>query len=105
MHFGIGERLGLLSILPERGTLDTRRVVRDFQREVGFDEEEHKAAGITNESDVYKWNPGHPTKDIEVGDVLRGVLLKELEAVSEKEQITDLLLGLYEKLSAEEPHD
>ncbi len=100
MKFSINERIGLLNILPERGTLATMRVLRDLRNELGFSEEEIAQAQIRQVDDQLMWDSSYEVeKDIEIGLAVRGVILETIEALDSQGEVTELTLDLYEQFA------
>ncbi len=100
MKFSINERIGLLNILPERGTLATMRVLHDLRDELGFSEEEIEQASIQQVDDRLTWNSFYKIeKDIDVGAAVRSVIVESIEALDSQGEVTELTLGLYERFA------
>ncbi len=100
MRFSIVERVGLLNILPEKGTIATMRVLRDLRDELGFSEEELAQANIQQTGDKLTWDGSYKTeKDIEIGAAIRKVILESIEALDSQGEVTELTLDLYEQFA------
>ncbi len=106
MKFSIAERMNLLAITPERGSLVVMRLLREFSAAVGFSEEEIEEGGIQQDGDVYNWDLSCTlTKEIEVGPALRDALLKRIDSFGEAEQATDTMLILYDRFEEDRKAD
>jgi len=102
LNFSIGERVGLLSVLPDRGTIATMRIVRDLTDALGFSEEELLQSEITQDGTQLAWNPDKdPNKDIHVGEVGRTVMLDAIKDLDESGEVTSHILEVYERLESE----
>ncbi len=102
MKLCIGERMGLLNILPEQGTIATMRVLRDLRHDLGFSEEELEEAGIKQTEDRLTWKPSASIeKDIAIGPAARDVVLEAIEDLDAKSGVTELTLEIYERLQSE----
>ncbi len=101
MEFGVKERLMLLSVMPGQGNLTTLRLVRRVREELGFDEEEHRALGLIIEGSSYRWDDDAEAKagpkEIELGEVVRGMVLKAFEDLDAEERLELVHLDLYER--------
>ncbi len=102
MKLSIGERIGLLNVLPAQGTLATMRVLRDLRHDLGFSEEELEEAGIKQTEDRLTWKPSASIdKEIAIGPVARNVVLEAIEALDAKSGVTELTLEIYDRLQSD----
>ncbi len=98
MRFCIGERMGLLNILPEQGTIATMRVLRQLRDDLGFSEDDTKLAKIRQADGKVHWDAEcELEKDVSVGDVGRQIILDAVKALDAKGEVTDLTLALFER--------
>lgn len=86
------------------GNVVTLKIVRDLQNQLSFSEEEMKrfkmkntrtpdgGAFITWDSDF-----NDETKDIEIGDVARGIIVEQLKMLEGRQKLRLEILDLYEK--------
>jgi len=102
-RLNIAERIALLNILPIEGNLVTLKIIRELQSNLSFSEEEVKhykikstpASGgvtVTWDSDFAK-----ETKEIEIGDIAKGIITEQLKAFDEQKRLRLEMLDLYEK--------
>ncbi len=103
MQFDVKERLILLKALGVvEGNLETLRVVRDLQTEIGFSEEEHKAAKFKQEGDQIFWDQDSKVlKEVEIGPAALEAALFMFNKLAESQKLTMELLPLYERLLRE----
>ena len=106
MKFAVQERLVLPSLLPQEESFVTLKLVNRFKEECSFSEEEHKALKLTIESGGnIKWKPVKDdkimNKDIEVGDVIKNLLVSKLKELDSEKKIRVEHITLYEKLIEE----
>jgi len=98
MKFGIQERLVLLNVLPQQGDAVTLRILRDFQTEVSFTEEEKKAVNLVSSNGQITWNaPDYKPKDIEVGDTMKEIVVGVLKGLNAGKKLTQHSLPLYDR--------
>ena len=104
MKLNIPERLALLNILPQQGSIVTLRIVRELQSKLGFTEEELKHYNIRNTmmpdgTANIAWNPEmtEETKEIEIGEVARSVIIEQLKMLDSQGRLHVSMLPLYEK--------
>lgn len=107
MNLTVLERLLLLRLLPRQGNLTTLRIVRDLERELSFSEEEHAALQFVNNADgSVSWQSGADgAKDVEFGDVARGLVRKGLGELDKAEGLLMGHLTLVDKFGYEGKDD
>ena len=100
MQFDIKERLILLKALGVvEGNLETLRVVRDLQTELGFSEEEHKAVKFQQDGDQIFWDQDSKVlKEVEIGPAALEAALFMFNNLAESKKLTMDLLPIYERL-------
>ena len=98
MNLTVSERLGLLSILPAEGNYSTMRILHDLRSELGFTEDELKAAGIREEGGrtVWKQNGAAPA-DVQVGEAARNLIVSALKAADDGCRLSNLTVPLFER--------
>ncbi len=111
MKFSVKERLMLLSVMPSQGNLVTLRLVRQAREELGFNEEEHESLSLGLEENSYHWDDKAEAeagpKEIELGPVVRDIILKAFDALDFAESLELIHLALYERFieDAQENHE
>lgn len=102
MQFDVKERLILLKALGVvEGNLETLRVVRDLQTELGFSEAEHEALGFRQEGDQIFWNQDNEiSKEVPIGPAALDAALFMFNGLAEAKppKLTMDLLPIYERL-------
>ncbi len=100
MQFDVKERLILLKALGVvEGNLETLRVVKDLQMELGFSETEHEAIGFRQEGDQIFWDQDNKTiKEVEIGPAALDASLFMFNGLAESKKLTMDLLPIYERL-------
>jgi hypothetical protein len=101
MKLTVGERIRLLTILPEKGNLLTLKIISKLRDDLSFSEKEHKDFNIVASTDRITWNDKARDKDIEVGDQVRDLAKKTLQDLEGREELTLADLGLWEKFVGE----
>lgn len=95
----IFERLSLLSILPEEGSVVTLKVIRDLKDELGLSEHEIKDAGLVQKGNAFSISTEArgTRKAISVGETARRLIVDHLEQLSKNEKLSMDCLPLYER--------
>lgn len=97
MLLRVGDRIGLQSVLPSRGSFDTLRIVRDLQSALSFSEEELKRLDITRNGELFKWDGKVDSPvDIPIGEKATDVIKAALVELDSRRQLQAGLLSLYE---------
>jgi len=104
MKLTLLERMATLNILPQQGNVVTLRILMDLKKELSFTEEEIKNYGITNKvlpdgRAMIIWNNefDSETKEIELGEVARGVISEQLHKLDRQGLLREQALTLWEK--------
>ena len=98
MKLTVGERLVLLSVLPEQGNITTLKVVRTLRESLSFSEEEHKEYQFVQEGMQVRWNDkADQSKEIEIGDKANDIIVLALSKLNEDKKLNMSHLPLYEK--------
>jgi hypothetical protein len=97
MLLNVKQRLLLLNVLPDEGTYDTLKVVRDQQNLLSFDEEELKRLKIQRNGDMYVWDEkvDEPV-DISIGEIASSLIKGALRKLDNEGQLKVEFLPLYE---------
>lgn len=99
MLLSVHSRMVLLSLASKaEGNLTTLRLVRDFQRDLGFSEEELAALQFETAEGQIKWKATVAPKEIPVGPELQ----KAVTGWFNPEKLTLELLPLYEQFAGDE---
>lgn len=102
MLLSVHSRLILLGMAAKaEGNLTTLRLVRDFQRALGFDEAELAAVKFITTEGQITWTPGVEPKEIEVGPALKKAVVGMFEAQEKADKLTLELLPIYEQFLAD----
>ena len=104
MELTLVERMALLNILPQQGSITTLRILRDLKGELSFSEEELKHYGITTEilasgDAAIKWKDefNSETKEIEIGEAAHGIIVVQLQQLDRQGLLREQALTLWEK--------
>lgn len=98
MLLGVSERLGLLNILPKEGNVVTLRILRDFQNELSFTEEEKATIKLVFSDDRITWDDSLVTgKEIDIGDTMKELIVAALKRLDASKRLSMEQLPLYEK--------
>jgi len=102
MFLSVVERLTLLGILPEQGSLTTIKIVARLREDLSFDEAEHARLNFRPSDDGQRvqWDiTGSMEKDVEIGPKALGAVYDALKALDEQEKLTAQHISLCEKFS------
>lgn len=98
MELRIGERLGLLDILPREEDYTTLKIIRELRENLSFSEEEIKAYSLRLEDKRFFWeNDNGETKDIPLGEIVTSIIKKALKKLNDTKKLRDEYSSLYEK--------
>ena len=91
MELGVKQRLVLLGTLTGvTGNVAELRILRELREALSFSEEEHKALKLIVNDGQMNWNTkADQPVEIEVGDVARGIVVKQLKALSDQGELAD----------------
>jgi hypothetical protein len=103
MKLKIADRIRLLAILPEKGSILTLKIVRKLREDLSFTEKEHKGFAIAIAQDRITWDEKKDKgKEVEVGDQAKELIIEKLKELSESEELTVPDMPLWEKFVGEE---
>ena len=103
MLFNVQERIGLLSFLPREGNAATLRILREFQNEMSFTEDEKAEMNLVYNDGQYAWDATKAKdKDIKVGDTMKELIAETLKKLDAGEKLHMSLLSLYDRFVASE---
>lgn len=106
MKFSVLNRVVLLGLLPDTGGITTMRQVRELREALAFADKETKELGIKQGDDgSISWNPKHKVKDkeIEIGEIMHGVIQGLLEDKNEAEELRENHIDLWDLFECSEP--
>jgi hypothetical protein len=88
MKVSVGERIRLLAMLPDVGSILTLKIVRDLRGELSFSEKEHEELNLQSFGDRITWDDNAPQKDIEFGPQALEIITTKLKELNDSEQLT-----------------
>lgn len=100
MKLTVGERIQLQQILPAKGNIVNLRILEDLRKKLSFTEKEikeYKVKQVEGTNSITWNNKGTVPKEIEIGDQAKEIIVKELKALSDKEQLTLQYISIYDK--------
>lgn len=102
MEFTVLERLLLLNLLPQVGSIITLRVVQQLRAELSFSEDEIARMSLQEVGANITWNQdAEEPKLVEVGDTAKTIIAKRLRDLDESEQLQPQHLSLWEQFCGE----
>ena len=96
MKLSVGDRLMLLKVLPEKGSLLTMRIVHELRMALSFSEEEAAQGQFVQDGQVMHWAKEFDT-EIEIGTAAQGIIVDALRVLDEKRELTEGHLSLWGK--------
>lgn len=101
MLFEVQERIALLNCLPAEGNAVTLRIVRDFQGELSFSEEETARIELVHSEQRVNWNTEKAeAKEIEVGVTMQEIIVNALKGLDARNVLHMELLPLYDRFAS-----
>jgi len=97
MKVNVLERLILLNILPKEGSYANIKLLRVARENLSFDEKENKALNFQQNEGGLKWSDSVKDKEIELGEVVTQMVVKELKKMDDEGKIMEDHISLYEK--------
>lgn len=98
MELSTWERLRLLSLLPQKGTFVTMKIVHKLQQSLSFTEKEIADLQFREDGDRMMWNPDvDKSKEVPVGPKGREILGEALKNLEGDEALDKQLTQLFEK--------
>lgn len=92
------ERLVLPSLLPAEGTFLTLKMVRVLREELTPSDAEWKDFEIKHNGSQVTWNEAKAKeKDVEINDIMKGIIVEALKKLDSDGKLTTQHLTLYEK--------
>ena len=98
MNLSVGERLVLMSVIPQEGDFITLKVIRKLQEDLSFSEEEHKKYKFVQEENRVSWNDkADLNKEMEIGEKAKDIIVLALSKLNEEKKLKFEHFSLYEK--------
>lgn len=103
MKLSVYERLALLTVLPEKGSYTTLKLMRTLREELSFSEEEHQTLDLQQVPDgkggaITQWHPDRlADKEIEIGPVMHQAIVDSLKRMDRQQTLTTEHMPLYER--------
>ena len=101
MLLAVNERLALLQVLPEQGSLVTIRIVRQLREALSFDENEHKLYQFKQDGDRLHWKSAEIEKEIDIGTQAMGIIADALLKLAVQEKVRIAYLPLFDRFKIE----
>ena len=99
MELTTKQRIILLStLLGARGNLTELRILRELREALSFTEEEHAALEMVSddEGNISWSSKNDSTKEVEIGEVARGLIIDQLKTLNRSGQLADGHLDIIE---------
>ena len=98
MILSIKERLVLNMIMePQSGRYDALKLVRKLREGLSFSEDEIKEVNLRSEDGAgFRWDK-EIAKDIEIGEVIMGMLKKQFQKLDTEEKLQEDHMDIYSK--------
>lgn len=103
MLLHVGERIALFTILPQKGSFNTLRILREFREALELTPDEKQRFGWTEQGDRVAWTSGEEV-NIAIPDAMRVRIVTVLSDLDARSELPANCMSLYEKfIKAEEP--
>lgn len=99
MKLSVLERLLLLNILPQQGTITTIKIVHELREGLSFSEEEHAALQFVRPAEGgTRWEEGAvEDKEVQIGPRAHALIVEALEKMDKEEKLTEEYVGVWDK--------
>lgn len=97
MKLTVMERLLTQSLIPREANYANLKLIREAREELSFSDAENKQLNFRVDKDRTEWNPVDIQKDIDLGETVTGMVVKELKRLDEANKLTAEQFSLYEK--------
>jgi len=99
MKFNVLERVVLMNLLPKEGSFANIKLLRVARESLSFDDLENKKLNFVQTENSLNWNPEADIvgKDIELGEVVTQMIVKELKKLDEEEKLMEDHFSIFEK--------
>jgi len=98
MKLTVGERLILLSILPNEGSFLTLKIIRDLKMALSFTEAEHKKYKFVQEGVSVHWDEkANKEKEVEIGETANVLISSALSKLNDEKKLKMEHFTIYEK--------
>jgi hypothetical protein len=96
--FSVSDRLVLLSVLPKQGNAVTLRILRDFEKELSFTEDEIAEFKLKQSGDTTTWDEATAkAKNIDLGDTMSEIIVASLKQMDASKTLTTEHMPLYDR--------
>lgn len=100
MKLSVGERLVLLSVLPQEGDFTTLKIIRNLKDDLSFTEEEHKLYQFQFEGEQVIWE-NNGDKEINFGEKATDIIVNAFKKLDQQKKLRMEHIELYEKFVGE----
>lgn len=97
----VEERLALLQLLPEQGSLMTIRIVRELREALSFTEDEHELYKFKQTGNRLDWKNAEVEKEVDIGAQAMGIIADLLLDLHAKGTVRVEHLTLFDKFKVE----
>lgn len=103
MKLNVSERLTLVRTLPQKGSFHTMKTIEKLQKALYLSEEENEEFGIVVTDEQIKWNDkGKEGKEIEISELGMQLLIKALEEIDKKEELSIFQFQVFSRIKQEQ---
>lgn len=97
MKLSVGDRLILLSILPQESNIITLKVIQKLKDDLGFSEDEIKELNLRQEDEKVVWDSGIDDKDVEFGEKATDIIVDAFKKLNSQNKLREEHIPLYEQ--------
>jgi len=103
MKLNVGERLTLVSLVPEKGNFETMATVEKLKSVLYLSEEEVTEYAVSLVGPKTKWNEkGNEGKEVEISQTGMSLITKILKGLDEKEELTGSQYKIFKRIKDEQ---
>ena len=101
--FTFRERMGILGVLPQQGTVVALKTIRVLREELAIDQAEKIIVGMVEDpargTSVWETEKegGVAAKTIDITEAMNGVIVENLNRMNNSGQLTELQIGVYDR--------
>jgi hypothetical protein len=99
MFLSIKERLTLLGMLPQQGTMQAMKSLRILKEALAFDQEESDRLQVRQDGDMIYWDQEkEEPKSVKIGSVELSLIMDKIKELDDNGEITDMHVELFDRL-------
>lgn len=97
MRLSVGDRLVLLSVIPQEGDFTTLKIIRNMKDDLSFSEEEHARLNFRQEGETMFWEENTLEKEVNFGEKATDIIVNAFKKLNNEKKLRMEHYELYEK--------